>query len=175
MGGRTDGEWSFIIQFDQIHPMACIILISWKISSNKGKMNSLTHTIRTKKTISFTNWQRPPQTIAAAFYPKDVIVRWSWLQNKWSMPVYLAAKDIWTCGAKSNDRFFRGASRYYHALYKDAFVMECEQWKWVRDEMGFYQYQMMVPFVRNNQKGGRPPNPKIWGVGGKKKWPPGKK
>jgi pyruvate,water dikinase len=43
---------------------------------------------------------------------------------------------------------FRGASRYYHPLYKDAFEMECIAMKRVRDEMGFTNVKLMIPFCR---------------------------
>jgi pyruvate,water dikinase len=43
---------------------------------------------------------------------------------------------------------FRGASRYYHPMYKDAFEMECKAMKMVRDEMGFTNVKLMIPFCR---------------------------
>ena len=43
---------------------------------------------------------------------------------------------------------FRGASRYYHPLYKDAFEMECQAMKMVREEIGFTNVKLMLPFVR---------------------------
>ena len=43
---------------------------------------------------------------------------------------------------------FRGASRYYHPLYKEAFEMECQAMKIVREEMGFTNVKLMIPFCR---------------------------
>jgi pyruvate,water dikinase len=43
---------------------------------------------------------------------------------------------------------FRGAARYYHPLYKEAFEMECKAMKIVRDEMGLTNVKLMIPFCR---------------------------
>jgi pyruvate, water dikinase len=43
---------------------------------------------------------------------------------------------------------FRGASRYYHPLYQEAFEMECKAMKWVRNEMGLTNVKLMIPFCR---------------------------
>ncbi len=43
---------------------------------------------------------------------------------------------------------FRGASRYYHPLYKDGFEMECKAMKLVREEMGLTNVKLMIPFCR---------------------------
>jgi pyruvate,water dikinase len=43
---------------------------------------------------------------------------------------------------------FRGASRYYHPLYREAFEMECKAMKMVRNEMGFTNVKLMIPFCR---------------------------
>jgi pyruvate,water dikinase len=43
---------------------------------------------------------------------------------------------------------FRGASRYYHPSYKEAFELECKAMKMVRDDMGFSNIKLMIPFCR---------------------------
>jgi pyruvate,water dikinase len=48
---------------------------------------------------------------------------------------------------------FRGASRYYSDIYKEAFAWECEALKYVRDSMGLDNVKLMVPFVRTPQEG----------------------
>jgi pyruvate,water dikinase len=48
---------------------------------------------------------------------------------------------------------FRGASRYYSPLYKDGFALECRAMKKVRDEMGFTNVKLMIPFCRTVEEG----------------------
>jgi len=67
----------------------------------------------------------------------------------------LHLKDIPMAGGKTFEPVeqnpmigFRGASRYYHPLYKDAFEMECNAMKMVREEIGFTNVKLMLPFVR---------------------------
>jgi pyruvate, water dikinase len=48
---------------------------------------------------------------------------------------------------------FRGASRYYHALYRDGFKLECDAIKKVRDEMGLSNVKVMIPFCRTVEEG----------------------
>ena len=48
---------------------------------------------------------------------------------------------------------FRGASRYYHPLYKEGFEMECKAMKMVREEMGFSNVKLMIPFCRTVEEG----------------------
>lgn len=50
---------------------------------------------------------------------------------------------------------FRGASRYYHEAYRDAFALECLAMKKVRDEMGLRNLKIMVPFCRTVEEGRR--------------------
>ncbi len=50
---------------------------------------------------------------------------------------------------------FRGASRYYHELYKEGFRLECEVIKLVREGMGFTNVKVMVPFCRTVEEGKR--------------------
>ena len=48
---------------------------------------------------------------------------------------------------------FRGASRYYNPLYKDGFELECKAMKMVREEMGFENVKLMIPFCRTVEEG----------------------
>ncbi|GAA2753957.1 phosphoenolpyruvate synthase [Amnibacterium kyonggiense] len=85
-------------------------------------------------------------TIAAAFWPKPVVARLSdfksneyagLLGGRWFEPV------------EENPMLgFRGAARYVHKAYEEAFELECRAMRRVRDEMGFTNVVLMVPFVR---------------------------
>jgi len=85
-------------------------------------------------------------TIAAAFYPRPVIVRMSdFKTNEYAKLV--GGSDFEP--AESNPMLgFRGASRYAHPAYRDGFALECAALKRVREEMGFTNVVLMIPFCR---------------------------
>ena len=85
-------------------------------------------------------------TIAAAFWPKKVIVRLSdFKSNEYSNLVGGARYEP----HEENPMLgFRGASRYIAPEFYDCFQLECQALKRVRDEMGFTNVEVMVPFVR---------------------------
>jgi pyruvate,water dikinase len=85
-------------------------------------------------------------TIAAAFYPKHVIVRLSdFKTNEYSR---LAGGARFEPREENPMIGFRGASRYYDERYRDGFALECRAMKRVRDEMGLTNVRIMVPFCR---------------------------
>lgn len=89
--------------------------------------------------------------IASAFYPKPVIVRTSdFKSNEYrSMPGgtrYEPQEENPMLG-------FRGASRYYSDLYREAFAWECQALAMVRDEMGLTNVKIMIPFLRTPEEG----------------------
>jgi pyruvate,water dikinase len=85
-------------------------------------------------------------TIAAAFWPKPVIVRLSdFKSNEYRKLVGGARYEP----EEENPMLgFRGASRYVAESFRDCFALECEAMKRVRDEMGLTNVELMVPFVR---------------------------
>lgn len=85
-------------------------------------------------------------TIAAAFYPKPVIVRMSdFKTNEYAGLLGGAAFEP----VEANPMLgFRGASRYAHPAYIDGFALECAAMRRVRDEMGFSNVVLMIPFCR---------------------------
>ncbi|ADY26334.1 phosphoenolpyruvate synthase [Deinococcus proteolyticus MRP] len=85
-------------------------------------------------------------SIAAAFAPKPVIVRLSdFKSNEYAHliggPAYEPTEENPMIG-------FRGASRYRSADFAEAFALECQAMKEVRDDMGLTNVQLMIPFVR---------------------------
>lgn len=85
-------------------------------------------------------------TIAAAFYPKSVIVRMSdFKSNEYRK---LAGGSRYEPEEENPMLGFRGASRYIADDFAECFRMECEALKKVRDEMGLTNVEIMVPFVR---------------------------
>lgn len=85
-------------------------------------------------------------TIAAAFWPKPVIVRLSdFKSNEYRK---LIGGSRYEPEEENPMLGFRGAARYISAEFKEAFEMECEALVRVRSEMGLTNVQVMVPFVR---------------------------
>ncbi len=85
-------------------------------------------------------------TIAAAFWPKPVIVRLSdFKSNEYRK---LIGGSRYEPEEENPMLGFRGAARYISGEFQEAFAMECEALKRVRNEMGLTNVQVMVPFVR---------------------------
>ncbi len=85
-------------------------------------------------------------TIAAAFYPKPVIVRLSdFKSNEYKK---LIGGSRYEPDEENPMLGFRGASRYISDDFAEAFAMECEAMKRVRNEMGLTNVEIMIPFVR---------------------------
>ncbi|MDZ8276598.1 phosphoenolpyruvate synthase [Microbacterium aquimaris] len=85
-------------------------------------------------------------TIAAAFAPEPVIVRLSDFKSNEYANLY--AGDLFEPDEENPMIGYRGASRYLSADFRACFDMECEALRFVRDEMGFDNVKLMVPFVR---------------------------
>lgn len=85
-------------------------------------------------------------TIAAAFYPRPVIVRFS--DFKTNEYRNLLGGEQFEPVEENPMIGFRGASRYYHEQYAPAFALECAAFKLVRETMGFKNVKLMIPFVR---------------------------
>src|SRR6516162_1172199 len=85
-------------------------------------------------------------TIAAAFWPKPVVVRMSdFKTNEYASLIGGSAFEP----SESNPMIgFRGASRYAHPAYAEGFALECRAMKRVREEMGLTNVILMLPFVR---------------------------
>lgn len=85
-------------------------------------------------------------TLAAAFWPKKVIVRLSdFKSNEYAN---LIGGKLYEPTEENPMLGFRGASRYISESFRDCFELECRAMKYVRDEMGLTNVELMVPFVR---------------------------
>ncbi len=129
-----------------VHPMALKHFEKITDEKIKTRIEWLTRGYTDKSQYFIERLAGATATIAAAFYPKDVIVRMSdFKSNEYANLV----------GGKSFEPHeenpmigLRGASRYYNPLYRDAFELECKAMKMVREEMGFTNVKLMVPFCR---------------------------
>jgi pyruvate,water dikinase len=85
-------------------------------------------------------------TIAAAFYPKPVIVRMSdFKSNEYKK---LMGGNRYEPDEENPMLGFRGAARYIDPSFSECFAMECEAMRRVRDQMGLTNVELMIPFVR---------------------------
>ena len=90
-------------------------------------------------------------TIAAAFYPNDVIVRMSdFKSNEYAN---LIGGKLYEPKEENPMIGWRGASRYYNPKYAPAFALECKALKKVRDEFGLVNMKIMIPFCRTVEEG----------------------
>ena len=135
----------------QIHPMALVKFNELKDEGVKQKIEELTHHYSDKEKYFVDKLAEGVATIAAAFYPKDVIVRMSdFKTNEYAN--LIGGKDFEP--HEENPMLgFRGASRYYNDLYKEGFRLECEAMKQVRNEMGLTNVKLMIPFCRTLDEG----------------------
>jgi len=89
-------------------------------------------------------------TLSAAFYPKKVIVRLSdFKSNEYA---HMIGGSAYEPNEENPMIGFRGASRYLDPSFSECFAMECEAAKYVRDDMGLTNMEIMVPFVRTTDE-----------------------
>lgn len=137
----------------QIHPMALVKFNELTDESVKKKIEKLTHHYPDKEKYFVDKLSQGVATIAAAFYPKDVIVRMSdFKTNEYAN--LIGGKDFEP--QEENPMLgFRGASRYYNDRYREGFKLECEAIRKVRDDMGLTNVKVMIPFCRTVEEGNK--------------------
>ena len=133
--------------------MALVKFNELKDEAVKRKIEAKTHHYPDKEKYFVDKLTQGVATIAAAFYPKDVIVRMSdFKTNEYAN--LIGGKEFEPI--EENPMIgFRGASRYYNELYKEGFKLECEAMKRVRDEMGLVNVKVMIPFCRTVEEGNK--------------------
>lgn len=135
----------------QVHPMALVKYNELMDDSDKSKIDLLTRHYKDKKQFFIDTLAESLALVAAAFYPKDVIVRMSdFKSNEYAK--LLGGKPFEP--EEENPMLgFRGASRYYNERYRDGFALECAAIKKLRDDMGLVNVKVMIPFCRTIQEG----------------------
>lgn len=137
----------FIINsYIKIHPMALVHLERVTDEAVKAKINRFTSGYENKEGYFVEKLAQGVGTIAAAFYPKPVIVRMS--DFKTNEYATLIGGQYFEPEEDNPMLGFRGASRYYDERYREGFALECEAMKHVRDEMGLTNLIIMIPFCR---------------------------
>ncbi len=135
----------------QIHPMALVNYNKLGDREAKEQISQLTRHYDDKERYFVDQLAQSVATIAAAFYPKDVIVRMSdFKSNEYANLIGGQAFEP----KEANPMIgFRGASRYYSPLYREGFRLECEAMKIVRNEIGLTNVKLMIPFCRTVEEG----------------------
>ena len=137
----------------RIHPMALVKFGELKDPGQRQLIEEMTHHYPDKEKYFVDRLKQGVATIAAAFYPKDVIVRMSdFKSNEYAN---LIGGRQFEPHEENPMLGFRGASRYYHDLYREGFRLECEAIRQVRDEMGLVNVKVMIPFCRTVEEGNK--------------------
>ncbi|MSP85894.1 MAG: phosphoenolpyruvate synthase [Methylotenera sp.] len=128
-----------------IHPKA-ILNVDAMPTAVKATIKNRTRGYSSPKQFYIDKVAEGVATIAAAFYPKPVIVRTSdFKSNEYKK---LVGGEIYEPDEENPMIGFRGAARYMAEDFKECFAMECVAMKKVRDEMGLTNVELMIPFVR---------------------------
>jgi pyruvate,water dikinase len=133
-----------------IHPLALVYPEKVTDPVVSARIVDLTRDYTDKAQFFVQRLARGIGMIAAAFYPRPVIVRTS--DFKTNEYRNLIAGSYFEPQEENPMLGFRGASRYYHEYYKAAFALECAALKSVRETMGLKNIKIMLPFVRTVQE-----------------------
>jgi pyruvate,water dikinase len=134
-----------------VHPLALIYKNSVKQIEDRKLLDELTRNYAKPVDYFTQKLSEAVATIAAAFYPREVIVRMSdFKSNEYAK---LIGGEAFEPIEENPMLGLRGASRYYSGLYKEAFLLECKAMKRVREEMGFHNVKLMIPFCRTPEEG----------------------
>jgi pyruvate,water dikinase len=135
------------------HPMALAHPERVTDGAERAAIAALAHGYATPADYFVGRLSEGVGTIAAAFYPKPVIVRMSdFKTNEYASLVGGRGFEP----AEENPMIgFRGASRYAHPAYADGFALECRAMKRVREAMGLTNVKLMIPFCRRIEEAER--------------------
>lgn len=135
----------------RIHPLALIEPEKITDEETKAEIDELTSGYAAGKDYFVDKLVEAVSTVAAAFYPKDVIVRMSdFKSNEYAN---LIGGKYFEPQEENPMIGLRGASRYYSDFYRKGFALECEAMKKVRDNMGMTNVKLMIPFCRTVEEG----------------------
>ncbi|SKB59403.1 phosphoenolpyruvate synthase [Salegentibacter holothuriorum] len=130
----------------KIHPMALVKYDEVKEQTARKTIEELTWQYKDKRDFFIEELSREIAVMAAAFYPKEVIVRLSdFKSNEYAN---LIGGRQFEPLEENPMLGLRGAARYSHPNYKEAFKLECKAIKRVREEMGLDNLKVMIPFCR---------------------------
>jgi len=143
----------FVInEYIKAHPMALKHPEKLDAKTRK-KLEELTGAYKSMDDFFIKRLSEGIATIASSVYPKPCVVRMSdFKSNEYATLLGGATFEL----QEDNPMIgFRGASRYAHPNYEEGFALECEAMKRVRNEMGFDNVILMIPFCRRVNEGER--------------------
>jgi pyruvate,water dikinase len=143
----------FIATQIKVHPMALLHLERVDDEGVRKKIDDLAIGYASKADYFTELLSQGIGTIAAAFYPKPVVVRTS--DFKTNEYANLLGGEYFEAVENNPMIGFRGASRYYNDRYREGFALECAALKRVRDAMGLTNVIIMIPFCRRVEEGRR--------------------
>ncbi len=137
----------------KIHPMALVHGDQVTDEQVRAQIEAMTALYASPQDFFVQTLAQQTGMIAAAFYPRPVIVRLSdFKSNEYAQ--LIGGSDFESF--EENPMIgFRGASRYDHPRYRDAFALECAAMRMVRDTMGLTNVKLMIPFTRTVEEGRR--------------------
>ena len=135
-----------ITEYIKAHPMALIHPEKVADNGELEQLQKLTAGYARPEDFFIQRLAEGVGTIAAAFYPKPVVVRMSDFKTN-EYATLLGGR--WFEQNEANPMIgFRGASRYSHPDYAEGFALECAAMKRVREQMGLVNVVLMIPFCR---------------------------
>ena len=144
-------EEFIIISHIQVHPMALIHFKELKDEKLKAKIEKITEGYPDKKEFYIEKLAQGIAQIGAAFHPYQVIVRFSdFKTNEYRQ---LLGGENYEPQEENPMIGWRGASRYAHPNFAEAFELECQAIKRVREVYGLENVQTMIPFCRTPKEG----------------------
>ncbi|MEI6242703.1 MAG: phosphoenolpyruvate synthase [Chlamydiota bacterium] len=141
----------FIIQnIIKIHPMALTHFHKVHDLATRKIIEKITEGYKKKEEYFIDTLSQSIAKIAASQYPNPAIVRMS--DFKTNEYANLIGGSFFEFTEENPMLGFRGASRYYSSRYRDGFALECLAMKKARDEMGFTNIILMIPFCRTPEE-----------------------
>ncbi|MEW6407596.1 MAG: phosphoenolpyruvate synthase [Patescibacteria group bacterium] len=144
-------EEFIISNYIKIHPRALLEFNKLPDKKLKKQIENLTFEYKNKAQFFIDKLAEGVAKIAAAFYPRDVILRFS--DFKTNEYAGLIGGNLYEPKEENPMLGWRGASRYYDPLYEKAFGLECQAIKKVREEFGLDNLIVMIPFCRTPEEG----------------------
>jgi len=137
----------------KVHPLALLHPEGVKDPEARAAIAALTRGYADRALYFVDRLAEGVAMIAAAFYPKDVIVRLSDFKSN-EYAGLIGGRDFEP--EEENPMLgFRGAFRYCHPRYREGFALECRAMRRVRDAMGLTNVKLMIPFCRTPEEGQR--------------------
>ncbi|HTN76744.1 MAG TPA: phosphoenolpyruvate synthase [Pirellulaceae bacterium] len=135
----------------KVHPLALLQYDQLTDRAVRQQIDGLTRGFAERSRYFVETLARGVALIAAAFYPRDVIVRMS--DFKTNEYANLIGGRQFEPHEENPMLGFRGASRYYDPRFRAAFGLECQAMKQVRNDMGLTNVKLMIPFCRTVEEG----------------------